>query len=136
MLVFLAGCLTGAYMAVRYYTFRMIEYSQMQQNAMDIYKSVAYLEFLEKGHDSVPKVKECLEWDLDQGLLGLSRYTHSDRMFGRLDAFSLKSLKIAKEYRLKNPRTTKTETTDTAVASVLAYRQLCLPAATSPAVSE
>ncbi len=116
-LVFVMGCLCGSLITTWFNTHPLLEGVYIQSNSMDIYKSVTYLELIEEKNEA--RLKECLEWDMDQGLIGLAQYTSSEKAFRRLDDFALQTIKMAKAHRKSFPRRTSVAATDNAVMSVL-----------------
>ncbi len=116
-LAFVLGGLIAAYITVRYYTIATIEDIQIRSSSMVAYKAVATLELLRNGKTDA--AVDFLEWQADDGLMGLSFYTSNPSRIDRLDSFSLETFVRTKKYRDQYPRVTKFKNTDTTISEVL-----------------
>ncbi len=118
-LIFLLGAVVSAYLAVRFHSIRTIEKIQIASSAMETYKAVATLELLRR--EKKDAAMDFLEWQADEGLMGLSFYTSDPRRSKKLDAFALEAISKAREYREIYPRNTKNNNTDETVFSATSF---------------
>lgn len=84
---------------------------------MEAYKAVSTLELLRK--DRVEAATEFLEWQADEGLMGLHYFTSDARRRKKLDSFAIQALVRAGKYRAEYPRNTKTKHTDNIIKNVI-----------------
>ena len=84
---------------------------------MEAYKAVSTLELVRQ--EKIDNAVDFLEWQADDGLIGLSRYIENPRLRGKLDSFALQSIAKSKEYRERYPRVTSSKATDSIVKCVL-----------------
>lgn len=117
LLAFALGVVLSAYVSVRYYAIPMLEDIFIRGNSMEAYKAVSTLELLRNG--KTEKAAEFLEWQLDDGLISLSKYTSSQKMQQRLDDFAVLALHKSRSYRLRHPRDSGFDATDSTVVKIL-----------------
>ena len=114
---FAIGALLAGFISVRYYTLSLLENVYIRSNAMETYKAVSTLELLRE--EKIDTAIDFLEWQADEGLMGLSEYMGNPRLKNNLDDFALQSIAKSREYRERYPRETISKATDTIVKGVL-----------------
>ncbi len=114
---FVVGALLAGFILVRYHTMALLEQVYIRSNAMEAYKAVATLELIRQ--KKVENAVDFLEWQADDGLMGLSEYIKNPRKQKKLDNFALQTIAKSKEYRERYPRQTSSKSTDSTIKCVL-----------------
>lgn len=101
LLSFLIGSTLGVLITMRVYTRYLMENVYFCRPSLEVINAIGVLEHLH--HNQEDSAKELLEWQLDEGLVGLTTYGNDKRNLAELNPIVVNSIIRAKRYRQHHP---------------------------------